>query len=95
MSQFRIKQGETFLAAYDHGQPLTGVTVSSSVRCGAEVFELTFTVTDAAAGTGTLSAATGAWPVGHYLWDVKSVAGGVTSYSDETLRFEVVPAVTP
>lgn len=95
MSSFTIKIGETFLAEYQHGGSLAGVTVTSSVRCDEGVFDLSFTVVDEATGIGRFQAATDEWPPGAYVWDIKWVGGGVTSYSDGEIQFMAERPVTP
>lgn len=92
MTGLVIVRGATFLADYDHGGPLTGVTVTSVARRtdAAGNVAIPFIVTDAVAGKGQFLAATDAWPLGSYLWEIKTTAAGITAFADERIPFTVI-----
>lgn len=104
MTTITHKRGDTFTLAVTEyldaemqsPRDLTGVTITCQMRhpWGEDLVSLTPALTDAAAGTFTLTAAdTEAWRIGKWSCDIEFDEGGVVN-SSETFAIDVVEDVT-
>lgn len=90
-----VTRGDTFVATYEHGGSLAGVTFEGVAVGVDQAFTVPFFVIDEPEGSAEFRAPTGAWPAGLYQFQYRQTSGTIITHSYPRLLFAIEDSLFP